>query len=213
MYAECHVLSRLHISIRRAPFDPIVFGRSQIASEVSKDVSAGPTVFTDISLRLVDGDMALENILYGMQYAGITSAMPHKYAQPVHITANIRSVTFRRSGAYSCFMFIWSRLDGTHQRVLNSLRRRQRFQASGSVVGFIDQPVINSSFQIIDSIMALFRADYSGRGELSERQQKVRVCIGVRRFHDPNPVILARSGEFQSLWVPTQRTHALADAF
>jgi meiotic recombination protein DMC1 len=28
--------------------------------------------------------------------------------------------------------------------------------------------------QIVDSIMALFRVDYSGRGELSERQQKVR---------------------------------------
>lgn len=27
--------------------------------------------------------------------------------------------------------------------------------------------------QIVDSIMALFRVDYSGRGELSERQQKV----------------------------------------
>jgi len=27
--------------------------------------------------------------------------------------------------------------------------------------------------KIIDSIMALFRVDYSGRGELSERQQKV----------------------------------------
>ncbi|KIM59721.1 hypothetical protein SCLCIDRAFT_80384, partial [Scleroderma citrinum Foug A] len=26
---------------------------------------------------------------------------------------------------------------------------------------------------IVDSIMALFRVDYSGRGELSERQQKV----------------------------------------
>ncbi|KAF8226177.1 Rad51-domain-containing protein [Tricholoma matsutake] len=26
---------------------------------------------------------------------------------------------------------------------------------------------------IIDSIMALFRVDYSGRGELSERQQKL----------------------------------------
>jgi hypothetical protein len=29
--------------------------------------------------------------------------------------------------------------------------------------------------KIIDSIMALFRVDYSGRGELSERQQKVGV--------------------------------------
>lgn len=27
--------------------------------------------------------------------------------------------------------------------------------------------------QIVDSIMALFRTDYSGRGELSERQQKL----------------------------------------
>lgn len=37
--------------------------------------------------------------------------------------------------------------------------------------------------QIVDSIMALFRVDFSGRGELSERQQKVsdhlyaRTCI------------------------------------
>lgn len=29
--------------------------------------------------------------------------------------------------------------------------------------------------KIIDSIMALFRVDYSGRGELSERQQKVGI--------------------------------------
>jgi meiotic recombination protein DMC1 len=27
---------------------------------------------------------------------------------------------------------------------------------------------------IIDSILALFRVDYSGRGELSERQQKLK---------------------------------------
>jgi meiotic recombination protein DMC1 len=32
------------------------------------------------------------------------------------------------------------------------------------------------SSQIVDSIMALFRVDYSGRGELSERQQKVGIC-------------------------------------
>ncbi|KAF8807801.1 hypothetical protein BYT27DRAFT_6589608 [Phlegmacium glaucopus] len=29
--------------------------------------------------------------------------------------------------------------------------------------------------KIIDSIMALFRVDFSGRGELSERQQKVGI--------------------------------------
>lgn len=33
-------------------------------------------------------------------------------------------------------------------------------------------------FKIIDSIMALFRVDFAGRGELSERQQKVILnCI------------------------------------
>lgn len=31
--------------------------------------------------------------------------------------------------------------------------------------------------KIIDSIMALFRVDFSGRGELSERQQKVRFVL------------------------------------
>ena len=28
-------------------------------------------------------------------------------------------------------------------------------------------------FQIVDSIMALFRVDFSGRGELADRQQKL----------------------------------------
>lgn len=37
-----------------------------------------------------------------------------------------------------------------------------------------------NQYQIVDSIMALFRVDYSGRGELSERQQKVRTsCISI----------------------------------
>lgn len=30
---------------------------------------------------------------------------------------------------------------------------------------------------VVDSIMALFRVDYSGRGELSERQQKLNVML------------------------------------
>ncbi|KAG6380847.1 Rad51-domain-containing protein [Boletus reticuloceps] len=34
---------------------------------------------------------------------------------------------------------------------------------------------------IVDSIMALFRVDFSGRGELSERQQKVRVYSNTQR--------------------------------
>lgn len=34
-----------------------------------------------------------------------------------------------------------------------------------------------SSTKIVDSIMALFRTDYSGRGELSERQQKLNSML------------------------------------
>lgn len=34
--------------------------------------------------------------------------------------------------------------------------------------------------KIVDSIMALFRVDYSGRGELSERQQKVSYLLPLR---------------------------------
>ncbi|KAI6042015.1 hypothetical protein EDC04DRAFT_2662845, partial [Pisolithus marmoratus] len=39
---------------------------------------------------------------------------------------------------------------------------------------------------IVDSIMALFRVDYSGRGELSERQQKVRANTN-RRLSERQP--------------------------
>ena len=59
--------------------------------------------------------------------------------------------------------------------MLYSLRRRQRFQTFGKTVEVADELDINQPFQIVDSIMALFRADYSGRGELSERQQKARM--------------------------------------
>uniref|UniRef100_A0A8D3DRF5 Meiotic recombination protein n=1 Tax=Scophthalmus maximus TaxID=52904 RepID=A0A8D3DRF5_SCOMX len=49
---------------------------------------------------------------------------------------------------------------------------------SGGKVIFIDTehtlyPHNNGSSHIIDSIMALFRVDFSGRGELAERQQKL----------------------------------------
>lgn len=32
---------------------------------------------------------------------------------------------------------------------------------------------VSFNLQIVDSIMALFRVDYSGRGELADRQQKL----------------------------------------
>lgn len=35
----------------------------------------------------------------------------------------------------------------------------------------------NYKLLIIDSIMALFRVDYAGRGELADRQQKLNVML------------------------------------
>jgi hypothetical protein len=36
---------------------------------------------------------------------------------------------------------------------------------------------VNDYTQIVDSIIALFRCDYSGRGELAERQQKLGLML------------------------------------
>ena len=41
-------------------------------------------------------------------------------------------------------------------------------------ISFLQVARLHFVLQIVDSIMALFRVDFSGRGELSERQQKVR---------------------------------------
>ena len=38
---------------------------------------------------------------------------------------------------------------------------------------FITDYTIHLNLQIVDSIMALFRVDFSGRGELADRQQKL----------------------------------------
>jgi hypothetical protein len=51
---------------------------------------------------------------------------------------------------------------------------------------------------IIDSIMALFRVDYTGRGELNERQQKLNqflsklthVAEGISSMFDPTSHLL-----------------------
>lgn len=56
----------------------------------------------------------------------------------------------------------------------------------GAVVSFS----FSAGWQVIDSIMALFRVDFSGRGELAERQQKLaqmlsrlqKISEGVRMW-------------------------------
>ncbi|KAI0756854.1 Rad51-domain-containing protein [Daedaleopsis nitida] len=47
---------------------------------------------------------------------------------------------------------------------------------------------------IVDSIMALFRADYSGRGELSERQQKISILITNQVQSDPGATMTFVAG-------------------
>ncbi|KAI6044411.1 Rad51-domain-containing protein [Pisolithus marmoratus] len=47
---------------------------------------------------------------------------------------------------------------------------------------------------IVDSIMALFRVDYSGRGELSERQQKIAVLITNQVQADPGATMTFVAG-------------------
>jgi hypothetical protein len=51
------------------------------------------------------------------------------------------------------------------------------------IVLLIESTSADGRRKIVDSIMALFRKDYSGPGELSERQQKVSgMCYD--RVHD-----------------------------
>ncbi|BFZ56989.1 Meiotic recombination protein dmc1 [Savitreella phatthalungensis] len=59
-------------------------------------------------------------------------------------------------------------------RVISSSEMQQ--EAIDNVCGLFAE---DGSFRllIIDSIMALFRVDYSGRGELSERQQKLNIML------------------------------------
>ena len=42
-----------------------------------------------------------------------------------------------------------------------------------SQLDVIQSSVVHVFLQIVDSIMALFRVDFSGRGELADRQQKL----------------------------------------
>ena len=47
------------------------------------------------------------------------------------------------------------------------------FKSISEVCGVIFFHFDMKTLQIIDSIMALFRVDFSGRGELADRQQKL----------------------------------------
>lgn len=49
--------------------------------------------------------------------------------------------------------------------------------------------------QIIDSIMALFRVDFSGRGELAERQQKLAQMLSRLQKISEGKGNIAKSGK------------------
>ena len=40
---------------------------------------------------------------------------------------------------------------------------------------------------VIDSLIAPFRVEYSGRGELAERQQRINVLLNVTAARNSNP--------------------------
>jgi hypothetical protein len=73
--------------------------------------------------------------------------------------------------------------------MFSTLCRRQRFPTSGACISLpLSSPGL-IHLKIVDSIMALFRTDFSGRGELSERQQKVSVIICVRNLPQESTVL------------------------
>jgi Rad51 len=96
--------------------------------------------------------MALENILYGTHvFLRCLQGVSDHVAQHAPLTASIK----------------WSSSTSVQ---LGS--QRTRTLGSWYVVALIYVHTTQPP-KIIDSIMALFRVDFSGRGELSERQQKV----------------------------------------
>ena len=60
--------------------------------------------------------------------------------------------------------------------------------------------------QIVDSIMALFRVDYSGRGELSERQQKLNQMLSrLTRISEEFNVAVFITNQVPDLFLPSFR--------
>lgn len=56
-------------------------------------------------------------------------------------------------------------------------------------VSFVVLNVFKLFRQVIDSIMALFRVDYSGRGELADRQQKLAQMLSkLQKISEGNAI-------------------------
>ncbi|KAL5639416.1 hypothetical protein ACGC1H_006805 [Rhizoctonia solani] len=86
----------------------------------------------------------------------------------------------------------------TYARAYNSEHQMELIQEAG--IRFAEEK--NFRLLIVDSIMALFRTDYSGRGELSERQQKLAQMLAklTKLSEEFNIVVLLTNqvqGEFR----------------
>ncbi|KAG8930469.1 Meiotic recombination protein dmc1 [Tulasnella sp. 419] len=82
----------------------------------------------------------------------------------------------------------------THARVLNSEDQME-------IIGKLAERLADGHYRliIVDSIMALFRVDYSGRGELSERQQKLAQCLNqLTRLAEEFNVAVLLTNQVQS---------------
>ncbi|KAF7981116.1 hypothetical protein HWV62_34839 [Athelia sp. TMB] len=77
----------------------------------------------------------------------------------------------------------------------------ERFGVDGNMAleNILYARAFNSEHQIVDSIMALFRVDFSGRGELSERQQKLaQVLSKLTRLSEEFNVAVLLTNQVQS---------------
>jgi meiotic recombination protein DMC1 len=96
--------------------------------------------------------MALENILYARAFNS-----EHQVSKPVQV---------RYGTVYAC---------PCQMELINECSMRFAEDKDFRLLVSLNQKNLSvlTFLKIVDSIMALFRVDYSGRGELSERQQKV----------------------------------------
>ncbi|KAG1757123.1 Rad51-domain-containing protein [Suillus lakei] len=104
----------------------------------------------------VDGNMALENILYARAFNSEHQVVP--------------------------LLYCYTAIANTSQMELIS-ECSMRFAEDKDF-----------RLLIVDSIMALFRVDFSGRGELSERQQKIAVLITNQVQSDPGATMTFVAG-------------------
>ncbi|KAH3901900.1 recombinase DMC1 SCDLUD_001684 [Saccharomycodes ludwigii] len=82
----------------------------------------------------------------------------------------------------------------TYARALNSEHQMELIEQLGEILGSGDYKLI-----VVDSIMALFRVDYLGRGELNERQQKLNQLLSrLNRISEEYNVAVFMTNQVQS---------------